>query len=242
MAKLSLIDVAKRNGNDAAVGLIESMAQSNALLQQLSFKSITGDSYKVKKRTGLPTAVTRMYNEGIAPTKSLIEDYIYSVFNYSDRSIVDVELADSSPEGPQALRQEEDLAHLAAISNLYNSHCFYGDNSVNQTQPDGIATILTSTAFATVQTGTASSGAATSIYFVSFRDADTQQGRMKGVEGVVMAGKELIAEDMGKQYFPDSGGTNQLLHYTTEFIAKYGFAAYDVRSIGRYMGLSAITP
>lgn len=243
MANLTLIDVAKRNGNDAAVPLIESMAQSNALLQQLPFKSITGNSYKVKKRTGLPTAVTRMYNEGIAPTKSLIEDYIYTSYLYNDRSIVDVDLADNSPEGALALRQEEDLAHLVGISNLYSGHLFYGNNTTSQTQPDGIATILSSTAFATVKSGTGASGSSTSIYFVSFRDAVTQQGLMKGVQGIVTAGKELSAEDMGKIYFADSGGTNMLQYYTTEFKAQYGFAVYDVRSIGRYMGLtSAIAP
>ena len=238
MANLTLIDVAKRNGNDAAVGLIESMAQSNALMQNMPFKSITGNNYKVKKRTGLPTAVTRMYNEGIAPTKSLITDYIYSTYLYNDRSTVDVDLADNSPEGALALRQEEDLAHLAAISNLYSGHIFYGDNSSDQTEPDGIATILSSTAFSTVRAQTGASGSSTSIYFVSFRDAVTQQGLMRGVSGVVTAGKELAAEDMGKQYFPDSGGTNHLQWYTTEFKAQYGFAVYDVRSIGRYMGLT----
>ena len=243
MAKLNLVDVAKRSGNDAAVGLIESMIQSNALLERLPFKSISGSSYKVKKRTGLPTAVTRMYNEGIAPTKSLIVDYTYNTFLYNNRSTIDVDLADNAPEGAVALRQEEDLAHLAGISNLYSGHIFYGNNQTDQTEPDGIATILTSTAFTTVKAGTGASGSSTSIYFVSFRDAVGKEGRIKGVEGIVTAGKELSAEDMGKVYFADSGGTNQLQFYTTEFKAQYGFAVYDTRSIGRYMGLtSAIAP
>lgn len=243
MANLHLVDVAKRSGNDPAVPLIESMAQSNALLQRLPFKSIVGNNYKVKKRTGLGAAVTRMYNEGITPTKSLVEDYIYTTYLYNDRSTVDVDLADNAPEGAVALRQEEDISHLAAISNLFNYHCFYGNNQTSQTQPDGIATILSSTAFSTVKAGTGASGSSTSIYFVSFRDAVTQQGIMKGVQGVVTSGKELSAEDMGKVYFPDADGTKQLQWYTTEFKAQYGFAIYDTRSVGRYMGLtSTIAP
>ena len=243
MAYLTLLDIAKRSGNDSTVGLVESATQENGLLMKLPFKEIIGDSYKVKKRTGLPTAVRRMYNAGTAPTKSLITDYIYSAHLYSDRSIVDVDLADAAPEGAQALRQEEDLAHLAAMANLYNTDIYYGNNSSDQTQPDGIATILSSTAFATVTAGTGASGSSTSIYLVSFRDVMTPRGKVKACEGVVSRGLSFSADDMGKCYFPDDGGTNELLWYTTEFKAKLGFSVYDVRSIGRYMGLtSAIAP
>lgn len=241
-AVLNLIDVAKRNGNDSAVGLIESMSQSNALLSKLPFKGINGQSYKVKKRTGLPTVGTRGFNEGIEATKSIINDYIYQTYIFNSRSIVDCKLADTSPEGALALRQEEDLSHLIAMGNKYNSLCYYGNNTTDVTQPDGIATILSSTAFATVQTGTGASGSSTSIYFVSFSDANTPQGRMKGVEGIVSNGQELNARDMGQRYFLDAN-SKSLLHYTTEIDAMYGFAVYDVRSVGRYMGLtSAIAP
>ena len=243
MANLTLLDLTKRSGNDAAVGLVESATQANALLEKLPFKSIVGNSYKVKKRTGLPTAVTRMINEGIASTRSIITDYIYSTYLYNDRSTVDVDLADNAPEGAVAFRTEEDLAHLAAMANLFNYHCYYGNNTTDQTEPDGIATILTSTAFATYETQTGTTGTTTSIYFVSFTDANTPQGRIKGVEGVATSGKELKAEDMGKQYFVDADGTNYLQFYTTEFKAQLGFSVYDVRSIGRYAGLtSALAP
>ncbi len=239
MANLTLLDLTKRSGNDAAVGLIETAVQANALLERLPFKPIVGFSYKVKKRTGLPTAVTRMINEGLASTKSVIKDYVYSVYLYADRSTVDVAIADNAPEGAVAFRQEEDLAHLAAMANLYNYHAYYGNNQTDQTEPDGIATILNSTAIATYKTQTGTAGTTTSMYFVSFRDANTPQGIMRGTSGVATSGKEIKAEDMGKVYFPDSGGTNNLLFYTTEFAAQLGFAIYDTRSVGRYAGLTS---
>lgn len=242
MANLNLIDIAKRTGNDQTVGLVETLTQSNALLAQMPFKSISGISYKVKKRTGLPTAVTRAFNEGISPTKSLITDVIYESHIYNDRSTVDAVLIDSAPNGRE-IRLEEDLSHLVAMSNLYNGHLFYGNNQTDVTEPDGIATILSSTAFSTVKAQTGASGSSTSIYFVSFRDANTPQGKRPGVTGIVTSGMEVKAEDMGKQYFADSGGTNLLPWYTTEFTAMWGLAIYDVRSVGRYMGLtSALAP
>lgn len=243
MAKLNLVDVVKRTGNDRTVGLVESMAQSNALLSKIPFKSIVGQSYKVKKRTGLPAVGTRAYNEGVAATKSLIVDFIYQTNLYNSRSIIDKKLADMSPEGATALRNEENESHLMALANKYNYHCYYGDSSTDATVPDGIATILSSTAFATVKAGTGAAGSSTSIYFVSFSDANTPQGKMKGVEGIVTAGQELEAVDMGVQYFLDAGGTNSLPHYTTELGMAYGFAVYDVRSVGRYKSLtSTIAP
>lgn len=235
---LTLIDVAKRNGNDTAVGLIESMAQSNALLSLTPFKGINGQSYKVKKRTGLPTVGTRGFNEGIEATKSIITDYIYQTYLYNSRSIVDVKLADTSPEGALALRQEEDLSHIVAMGNKWNYHAIYGNNQTDVTQPDGIATILNSTAFSTYKAQTGSAGSTTSIYFVSFGDANTPQGRIKGVEGIVTNGQELNARDMGQQYF-NADNSKPLLHYTTEIDAMYGFAIYDVRSVGRYAGLTS---
>jgi hypothetical protein len=242
MSKLNLIDIAKRSGNDAQVGLIESMAQSNALLSQLPFKVINGTSYKVKKRTGLPTAYNRAFNQGIALSKSVITDYIYQTFLYNSRSAVDVKIADTAPEGGSALRNEEDISHIAAVGNLYNSDCFYGNNQTNVLKPDGIATILNSTALATVKAGTGAGGSSTSIYFVSFNDANTPQGRMKGVEGVATSGQMLSASDKGQVLLNDADN-NPFWHYVTEIDAMLGFAVYDVRSVGRYMGLtSAIAP
>jgi len=235
---LNLIDVAKRNGNDSAVPLIESMSQSNALLSLLPFRGVNGLSYKVKKRTGLPSVGTRAFNDGIEATKSIINDYIYNTHLYNSRAIVDKKLADTAPEGAQALRDEEGVSHLVAMGNTFNSDCFYGNNQTDVTKPDGIATILTSTAFATYQTGTGASGSSTSIYFVSFRNANTPQGVIKGVEGIVTNGQELNAMDMGVQYF-DGENSKPLPFYTTEIDAMYGFAVYDVRSVGRYAGLTS---
>ena len=41
MAKITLIDVAKRTGNDATVGLVEAMSQANPFFQLAPTKSIS---------------------------------------------------------------------------------------------------------------------------------------------------------------------------------------------------------
>ena len=70
--KLRLIDLAKRTGNDATVGIVESVTTNNAILYNLPFRSITGISFKFGRRVGLPTVGFRGFNEGLDSSKSKI--------------------------------------------------------------------------------------------------------------------------------------------------------------------------
>jgi hypothetical protein len=239
--KLTLLDLAKRSGNDRSVGLVESMAQANALVERLPFRTIVGNSYRVKTRVGLPTASRRGFNQGIAASKSQIIQTTYETKIYESRSVVDEVEAMMYAEGVNALRNEEDASHIAAVGNLFASDVYYGAGSTNALQFDGLSTILSSTAVATVQAGTGASGSSTSIYFVSFADANTLQGRIRGVEGV--QSMTLSAEDMGRELITDNGATNQFYGYVSKIQWMAGLAVYDTRSVGRYKSLtSAIAP
>lgn len=240
--RLTLVDLAKRSGNDRQVGLVESMTQANGLLERLPFRTINGISYKVKTRTALPTSGTRAFNQGITEAKSTIKQTVYETKIFNSRSIVDKLEADTYPEGAAALRDEEDRSHIFAMGNKFNSLAYYGAASTDPTVFDGLATILNSTAISTVVAGTGASGSSTSLYFVSFNSANTTQGVVKGVEGVVTSGQELSAVDKGEQLVNDLD-SKQYWAYVTEIQAMLGLAVYDTRAVGRYMGLtSAIAP
>lgn len=240
--RLTLVDLAKRTGNDRQVGLIEAMTQSNGLLERLPFKTINGISYKVKTRTALPSVGTRAFNQGITETKSTIKQTTYETKIFNSRSIVDVLEADTYPEGAAALRNEEDRSHLYAMGNKFNYYAYYGNGSTDPTVFDGLATILNSTAVSTVRGATGASGSSTSLYFVSFASANTTQGIVKGVEGVVTSGQELSAVDKGQVLVNDLDSA-QYWAYVTEIQAMYGLAVYDTRAAGRYYGItSSISP
>lgn len=242
MANLTLLDLVKRSGNDAQVGLVEAMTQENGLLKLMNFREIVGTSYKVKTRVTLPTVVTRAFNQGVTPGKSVITQSTYETKIFNSRSLVDVTEADTYVDGAAALRDEEDRSFIYATGNKFNSTCIYGDATTDPTEFDGISTILPSTAVSTVQTGTGASGSSTSLYFVAFNPAATTQGIMKGVEGVQTRGQGLSAVDMGKVLTADADSANYWA-YCTEIQWIAGLAIYDTRSVGRYMGLtSAIAP
>ena len=241
--KLTLLDIAKRSNNDAYVGLVESLTQSNKLLENIPVRTIVGNNIKVKRRRSLPTTSRRALDAGVAPTKSVIDNVLYETKIYESRAFVEQAVAMLAPEGINALRDEEATAHLAAMGNMLNSDFFYGAGSTNPLQVDGLATILPTTAVSTVQTGTGATGVSTSLYFVSFRDATSPQGRRKGVELLQTAGFELKAEDMGLVKNLDDGGTNYIWGYETRIWTMAGLAVYDTQSVGRYRGLtSAIAP
>ena len=59
MAVTTLLDIAKANGSDAAVGLIEEVMTYSPEVSRGAARTIKGLSYKTLVRTTLPTAAFR---------------------------------------------------------------------------------------------------------------------------------------------------------------------------------------
>jgi len=234
MAKLTLLDLAKRTKNDATVGIVDATTQNNALLSLLPFRGIKGPSFKYARRSSLPTVSFKGINQGIANSKSIIDQILVEAKNVGGRSEVDKLLAESDPRGINALRAEEDAGFGAAMGNIFNSKAFYG-NSVGTTglEFDGIATLMNALSKDTVvAAGGDSANVATSVYILAFKDANSQIGRLRGVEGILGNNKNMTAIDMGLQYATDAD-SKKFLAYTTEFEFSPGLAVYDDRSVGR---------
>lgn len=70
MANLTLLDIAKLNGNDKVTGLIEESIQVSPEAQVFPAKQIAGTSYYTMKRTALPTVGFTAANAGVAASKS----------------------------------------------------------------------------------------------------------------------------------------------------------------------------
>lgn len=240
--RLTLLDLAKRSGNDASVPLVEAMTQKNALLELLGFKEIDGISLRYKRRVSLPTIVNRAFNEGITEGKSVIENRMVETKIFSARSIVDKLEADTYPSGAGVLRDEEDRSFIYAMGNKYNAVAYTGNGSTNAATFDGIETVLNSTAISTCLAGTGTGTTTGSIIAVAFDNAATTQGVLPGVQGVVTKGQNIRGEDMGAQLVTDSGGSNKYWAYITEFTAMLGLMVTDTRSIGRIANLNSTAP
>lgn len=70
MAVLTLLDLAQRTGSDAVVGLIEEVTTAAPELNVLPIRTKKGTTYRITRRTGLPTVGFRSVNEGVTPSKS----------------------------------------------------------------------------------------------------------------------------------------------------------------------------
>lgn len=238
MVKATLLDIAKRTGNDAVVGLVDQTIQMNAMLNVLPFRPITGISYKFARRKSLPTVGFRGYNQGITASKSIVDQVTIETKNIGGRSEVDKLLAEADPRGINAYRAEEDSGFAAAMGNVYNSKAYYGKSSTTKgLEFDGVSTLLNDLSMETVIDGGGStSGQMSSVYAVATVDAVGTYGRMRGVEGILGNGKNITAIDMDLQYVKD-GDNKDYLAYVTEFEFAPGLAIYDMRSIGRIANL-----
>ena len=66
----TLLDLAKLNGADPVVGLIEEVATSSPEVVTIPARTIRGTSYKTVVRNSRPSVAFRSANEGTAGTKS----------------------------------------------------------------------------------------------------------------------------------------------------------------------------
>jgi len=240
MTKLTLLDLAKRKGNDAIVGIVDATVQRNALLSLLPFRGINGVSFKFARRRSLPSVSFKGYNQGVDATKSAIDQILIETKNIGGRSEIDKLLADADPRGVNALRAEEDSGFAAAMGNLMNLKAFYG-NSITSLglEFDGFSTLLNTLSLDTVLgAGGSTADSMTSAYFVAFQDTTGVNGLMRGVEGILGNNKNISAVNMGLQYALDAD-SKKFLAYTTEFEFAPGLAIYDTKSIGRIANIDA---
>ncbi|HXE53707.1 MAG TPA: hypothetical protein VN541_11855, partial [Tepidisphaeraceae bacterium] len=74
MAVTTLLDIAKANGSDPIVGLIDETTKAHPEISMVAARTIKGLNYKTWVRTGLPTAGFRQANQGVASSKSTYEN------------------------------------------------------------------------------------------------------------------------------------------------------------------------
>lgn len=130
----TLLDIAKMNGSDAEVGIIE---ETIAAFPEISGggvpnvgdgRTINGIQYKTLVRTGLPTVNFRGANEGVVPGASQYENRLVECFILNPRFAVDKAVAMAHEDGWQAYMAIEASGQLMGSWVTATKQFYYGAN------------------------------------------------------------------------------------------------------------------
>lgn len=177
MASLSLLDIAKLNGNDKVVGLIEENVKFAPEVSLFPMRTIKGTSYRTGVRTGLPTTGFRSANDGQAPSKSSFVQRIIECFIFGGNVQVDVAVANAHEDGAAAAQAIEASGVMkSALINL-GKQIWYGVSQDAKGFPGLKAALPVSTNTAagdalTVNATGTTADTASSVYAVKFGEQD----------------------------------------------------------------------
>ena len=126
MSKLTLLDIAKSNGSDQVVGLIEESIAATPELKLFDSRTIKGTSFKTLIRTSLPSVSFRKVNAGVTPSKSTYANKLVEAFVLSSRLECDKALLAASEDGPEMVKAREGSGVMEAALRTIGSQIFYG--------------------------------------------------------------------------------------------------------------------
>jgi hypothetical protein len=179
MSKVNLLDIAKLNGNDAVVGLIEENLKYAPEMEVIPARTIRGTTYKTGIRTGLPTVGFRGANEGVTPSKSTFRDALISCYILDAQIKADKAVADAFEDGADAWKAIEASGVAKAAMQKIGAQIFYGVTTDAKGFP-GLKAALTFGASTlagdalTINAAGTTATTASSVYAVKFGVQDVQ--------------------------------------------------------------------
>lgn len=163
-----MLDLAKINGSDAAVGLIEENLNVAPEAVMFPARTINGTSYRTLHRTALPTTQFRNANEGVNATKSTYVNKLVECFYLDGQMEMDVAIAQADEMGEaHALGLEADGHAQAAILKI-GSQVWYGTSGGDAKGFPGAQDIVDSNYVLDATGSTANTGS--SVYGVRMGD------------------------------------------------------------------------
>lgn len=125
----TMLDIAKINGTDQTVGLVEDNLNAAPEIEVLPARTIRGTSFKALVRTAYPTTGFRLANTGVEPTKSTYAQRTFETFYYDGQMEVDKAIADADERGLDHLLALEASGHTRAFMLKAGSQFWYGSGS-----------------------------------------------------------------------------------------------------------------
>ncbi len=240
----TLLDIAKRTGHDAVVGLIEEVilgvpevSGMHAIPGQgmvripnaAAARTIKGRMYKTLVRTALPAVGFRDANQGVDSVKSVYENRLVETFVLNARAECDLAVADQNEDGPEAYIADEAAAMVKSAMISLGKQFYYGRSTPGHAKGHpGLIDGLDSSMEVDAEGSTASTGS--SVWAVKFgpQFVSWVWGE-NGALDVPEVRIESIADDDGKRFSA----------YVWELLAYPGLQVGNKYAIGRIKDLTA---
>jgi hypothetical protein len=232
----TMSDLAKAMGPDNKLARIaEVLNLQNEILDDMVWKEgNTTTGWIGSVRTGLPSVVFRLVNQGVPPSKATEAQLTEQAARLEGWHEVDEALAELAPNLGE-YRLSRATPFLEAMSQTFASKLFYGNYGLAPEEFTGLATRFSTSVQATAASGAnviKAGGAGadnTSIWLVNWHP-DT-------VFGIYPMNTQagLQHKDLGLQVAETTAGIagNRMMVYRDQFIWRVGLAVADWRSIVR---------
>jgi hypothetical protein len=228
---LTLLDVAKRSGNDATIGVIEEVTTYAPEVGAFPARPKSGTSYKLFQRTGLPSGAFRDANAGSAPVKSSSAQKLAQMFFFDCQLQVDeaVQKADDGSLGD--ILADETLAATQGSMITLGNQVWYGANATDKGF-DGLKNYITE------EVSAGGSGGAYSSAYLVWLDPS-----YKGVYFDVGNNGEMTFGDWVKQQVTDAADASKRYMAWVNNMAFYlGLNIGSDKSVWRAKQLTTAAP
>jgi hypothetical protein len=126
MATLTLLDIAARTGSDAVVGLIEDVTTFAPEFAIVPAMTKPGTTYKLTRRTSLPTASFRNVGDAATTSKSTFVQETKEMYFLDVPLQIDEAVVRGDPGGAGQLLADEAAGALQAATITIGSQFYYG--------------------------------------------------------------------------------------------------------------------
>ncbi len=174
MAVFNLLDIAKANGTDGVVGLIDETTKAHPELTLAPARTIQGINYHTLVRTGLPSVAFRNANEGSVAQKATHERRLVETFIMSPRWSADRAVADRYEDGAAAFLAMEAEAQLEAAMQALAKQFYYGATSLGDLKGHPGLLQMYDAANMTVDAAGTTESTCSSVWLVKFGPRDVQ--------------------------------------------------------------------
>jgi hypothetical protein len=179
MSKITLLDVAKNNGSDAVVGLVEDSISAAPEVNIFPVRTVEGTGFKTLVRTGLPSVDFIAASQGIPGSKSTFENKHFDCGILGGRIEVWKTILDSPENGPASdIKATEAAGVMEAAIRKVGRQIFYGTTALGSAKGfAGLVSMVDSGMIKDATGTTANTGS--SVYMVKFgpRDVTLIMGR-----------------------------------------------------------------
>jgi len=235
MTMPNILDIAKANGNDAVVGLIDEAIRTHPELTLGFARPIKGLNYRTLIRTGVPMGgAFRNANQGVAAVKGTYENRLVECFIFNKRWECDKAVADRFEDGAEAYIALEASGIVEGGMQDVAKQFYYGRNATfgNAAGFPGLLDAYDATNMV-VDAGGTTDRVASSVWLVKFGPKDTAW--VWGNNGAMEMGdarEESITPD------PTNAPTARLTAYVQELLAYPGLQVGSLYSVVRIKKLT----